>query len=122
MGKSEAARTHFLEFRKKAEQWMDEYPDDPGSYIVMGVVLTHLGEIETGWEIGKQAIQLDSTFHIRFAELLAAQDKKSKALDHLEKALVNGYCNLAWLRLSSDLQPLHKEDRFKDLINKFFIF
>ncbi len=116
----ESARSHFLEFKKIAEQWLDDYSDDPTSFIVYGVVLTQLGEKEAGWEIGKRALELDSTTHIRFAELLAVQDRKSEALDQLEKAFENGYHNLVWIKLNPDLQSLHGEARYPDLINEFF--
>ena len=121
MGESENARSHFLEFRKIAEQWVNDNSGDPGSYIAYGVVLTRLGEKDAGWEIGKRALELDSTIHFRFAELLAVQDRKSEALDHLEKALENGYRDLVWLKLNPDLQLLHREVRYQDLINEFFM-
>ena len=121
MGEREKARNHFLEFRKIAEQWVDDYPDDPGSFIANGVALTRLGEKEVGWEIGKRGYELDSTIHFRFAQLLAVQDRKSEALDQLEKALEHGYRDLVWLKLHPDLQVLHGEVRYQDLINEFFV-
>ncbi len=121
MGESENARSHFLEFRKIAEQWVDDYSDNPVSFIANGVVLTRLGEKDAGWKIGKRALELDSTIHFRFAELLAVQDRKSEALDHLEKALENGYRDLVWLKLNPDIQLLHREVRYQDLINEFFM-
>jgi tetratricopeptide (TPR) repeat protein len=120
MGESENARSHFLKFRKIAEQWMYDYSNDPRSLIVNGVVLTRLGEKVAGWEIGKKGIELDSTIHFRFAEFLAVQDRKSEALDHLEKALENGYRNLPWLKLNPDINLLHEEVRYQELINKYF--
>ena len=122
MGDHENARNHFLEFRKIAEQWVYDDPDDPGSFIANGVVLTRLGEKKAGWETGKRGYELDSTIHFRFAQLLAVQDRKIEAFDQLEKALENGYRDLVWLKLHPDLQVLHGEVRYQDLINEFFVF
>ena len=99
---------------------MDIYPDNPSSFIVNGLVLTHLGEKDTGWEMGTKALELDSTIHFEIAELLAVQDRKSEALDHLEKAIENGYRDLTWIKLSPNMHNLHKETRYRELINKHF--
>jgi len=120
LGKSETARSHFLEFRKIAKKWLDEYSNDPKSYIYNGIILTRLGEKDAGWEIGKRAMELDSTIYFEYSQLLAVQGRKSEALNYLEKALEDGYRDLVWIRLQPDLQLLHEEERFKNLINKYF--
>jgi len=120
MGKSETARSHFLAFRKIAEKWLDDYSDDPKSFIYNGIVLTLLGEKNAGWEIGKRALELDSTIYFESAQLLAVQDRKSEALDYLEKAFEKGYRDLVWIKLHPDLQSLQGEVRYKDLIYKYF--
>jgi len=102
------------------EQWMKEDPKNVSTHISFGLVLSRLEQKEAAWKIGKRAIELDSTIHIRFAELLAVQDKKSEALDHLEKALDNGYRDLVWLKLNPNLQILHNDPRFQDLLDQFF--
>lgn len=119
LGDSEKSRSHFLEFRKVAEMSVDN--SDATSFIAYGVVLSRLGEKDASWEIGKRALEVDSTIHFRFAELLAVQDRKTEALDHFEKALENGCRELVWIKLNPDLYLLHNEDRYKDLINKYFM-
>ena len=121
MGKPELSRDQFLRFRNYAEEWEVNYSQDPQSFINLGLVLTRLGEKEAGWESGKKAIDLDSTLHFRYAEFFAVQDEKSEALDHLEKALQNGYRDLVWLKLNPDLYILHSEIRYKDLIREYFM-
>jgi tetratricopeptide (TPR) repeat protein len=120
MGKNELAHEHYVKFRSIAENWEKEYPDMPDTYIVLGAILTRLGEIEKGWEIGKRALELDSTFHFRYAEFLTVQDKKEEALYHLELALENGYRDLCWIKLNPDLYELQSEDRFDELLNRYF--
>ncbi|MCJ7466879.1 MAG: tetratricopeptide repeat protein [Maribacter sp.] len=120
MGKKETARSHFLEYKKIAAKWLEENPNDPKLYVYNGIVLTRLGEKDAGWEIGKRAFELDSTINFEFTQLLAVQDRKSEALDYLEKALANGYRDLAWIKLHPDLELLFREVRYKDLMNRYF--
>ncbi len=120
IGQSESARSHFLEYRKIAESWLDENSDDPKSYIYNGIVLTRLGDKAAGWEIGKRALEQKVPIYFEFAQLLAVQDRKSEALDYLEKALENGYKNLVWIKLHPDIQLLRGEVRYKELIHTYF--
>ena len=120
MGESENARNHFLVYKRNSEHWIDVYPENPLTYITNGLVLTHLGERDSGWEIGKKAMEIDSTIYFHFARLLAVQDRKSEALDHLEKAFENGYRELVWIKLNPDIHLLHEEIRYQELINKYF--
>ena len=119
-GKKDMARNHFLEYRKISQKWLEDYPNDPKSYVYHGILLTRMGEKDAGWEMGKRGIALDSTIYFDFAQLLAVQDRKVEALDYLEKALENGYRDLVWIKLHPDLQVLHTEARFEDLIHAFF--
>jgi len=120
IGQSESARNHFLEYRKIAENWLDENSDDPKSFIYNGIVRTRLGDKAAGWEIGKKALELNVPIYFEFAQLLAVLDRKSEALDYLEKALENGYKNLVWIKLHPDIQLLHEEVRYKELIHTYF--
>ena len=120
VGKRELASNHFLEYKKIAETWLDTYPDDPKSYIFNGIVRSQLGDKVAGWDIGKRALELEPPMYFEFAQFLAVQDRKSEALDYLEKALEDGYRNLVWIKLHPDMQLLHGEVQFKELIHAYF--
>ena len=120
MGDSDNAQIHFNIYKTNAEKWINAFPEAPLSYITNGLVLAHLGELDSAWEVGKKGMDLDSTIHFHIAELLAVLDRKNEALDHFEKALENGYRNLTWIKLSPDIHLLHKEVRYQELINKYF--
>jgi len=120
LGDNENARSHFLEYKKWTEYLMDVYPDRASSFIVNGLVLTYLGEKVTGWEMGKKALELDPNIHFQMSELLAVQDRKAESLDHLEKAIENGYRDLTWIKLSPNMYHLHKETRYQELIDNYF--
>ena len=120
MGDRENAMNHFLIYKTNAEKWIDVFPESPFTYITNGLVLAQIGERDAGWEIGKKGIELDSTIHFQIAELFAALDRKSEALDHLEKLLVNGYRDLVWIKLNPHMHLLREEARYQELINKYF--
>ena len=120
IGKRELARSHFLEYKKIAEPWLVSSPDDPKSYIYNGIIRTQLDDKDAGWDIGKRALEMETPMYFEFAQLLAVQDRKSEALDYLEKALENGYRNLIWIKIHPDIELLHGEPRFKKLIQKYF--
>ncbi|MBT8180021.1 MAG: tetratricopeptide repeat protein [Eudoraea sp.] len=120
LGKHELARAHFLKYKEIAETWLVTNPDDQKSYIYNGIVRTKLGDKEGGWNIGKKALDMEPPMYFEFAQLMAVQDRKIEAIDYLEKALDNGYKNLVWIKLHADIQLLHEEDRFKELIHTYF--
>jgi len=119
-GDLDSAKSHFLEYKRRTEHWIDTYPDNPTSYLACGAAYPQLGEKDIGWEIGIKALEIDSTIHFDFAQFLALQDRKSEAFDHLEKALESGYRDLPWIKLNPGINLLSDEARYQDLINKYF--
>jgi len=120
MGARDLANSHFLEYKKTAETWLEEYPDNPEIFIYYGILLSHLGKPEAGWEIGKSAIELDSTIHYMYCQLLSVQGRKSEAFDQLEKALENGYRDLVMIKINPDLQSLKGDPRFDEILSHYF--
>ena len=119
-GNKKAARDHYLKYKEFSEKWLDSYSDDPKSYIYNGILLTRMGEKEAGWELGKKGMAIDSTVYFENAQLLAVQNRKSEALDYLEKALASGYRDQVWIKLHPDLHSLSTEARYRDLMNSYF--
>ena len=66
------------------------------------------------------AIEMDSSLHFKYAEFLAVQGKKKEAIDHLEMALESGYRDLSWIVLSPDIALLKNEERYGELMDKYF--
>lgn len=121
MGNQEEAGNHFSRFKKIVwEEWMNKWPDDAGTYTAAGSITARLGENETSEQMLQRALEIDSTSYYRLAGLLCLQGKVPEALDHLEKALENGYRNLLMLKMNPDLQILQNDIRFHNLINKYF--
>jgi len=118
MGNEKTALRHFESFRKDAEKWVQEDPDNGANYITLGLVLTRLGQKERGWSMGQKGMKMDSTLHFEFAQLLCAQGKPQEALDQLELAVRTGFSNYIRMKIHPDLQVLYDEPRFKNLINR----
>ena len=114
------ARDHFIAYKDACEKWVDSSPDDPHAYLYCGIVYTRLGNREAGWELGLEAMSVDSTHYLTFAEFYAVQDSTEKALDQLEKSLQNGYRDLHWLQLVANFDALRDEIRYKELIYEYF--
>jgi tetratricopeptide (TPR) repeat protein len=121
LGNQEEARKYFTIFKKTVtEEWMKKRPNDAVTYIAIGNVTAHLGDIEYSKEMLQKAIGIDSTLHERFAEVLCAQGNMPEALYEIEKSLNNGFRNLLWFKLNPDLQVLYKNVRFRNLLEKYF--
>jgi len=120
LGDQNNARDHLLVYIESCKKRVDTSPDDPHSYLDCGIAYTRLGQREAGWEMGLEAMKIDSTDYFAFAEFYAVQDSIEKALDQLEKAFQNGYRDLPWLQLKSNLDALRDEIRYQELIDEYF--
>lgn len=118
MGNEKASQRYFERFRKDVEKWVQEDPENADNYITLGLVLTRLGQKERGWSIGQRGMEMDSTLHFEFAQLLCAQGKPQEALDQLELAVQKGFTDYIGIKVHPDLQVLYDEPRFKDLMNR----
>jgi tetratricopeptide (TPR) repeat protein len=121
MGNAAEARNYFLKFQKIAtEELLAKMPNNAGTYIVLGAVYARLNDLETSALMLQKAMEIDSTMHNRFAELLCLQGKVPEAIDQLDNAFKNGYRNLIALKENPDLQVLFYDVRFHQLMNKYF--
>jgi tetratricopeptide (TPR) repeat protein len=122
IGNQEIANKYFNRFKKIiSEVWMKKWPNDAGTFLAMSTVMARLGEMDSSKQMLQKSIEIDSTLHDRFAEVLCLQGNVPEALNQLEKAFNKGYRNLFWLKFSSELQILRYDIRFRDLIKKYFI-
>jgi len=121
MGNLVEARRLFSVFKKIIEEeWIKKWPDDAGTYAAISVASARLNDMESSKLMLRKAIEIDSTLHERFAEVLCVQGNTNDAVDELEKALQNGYRNLFWIKLTPDLQILQSEARYRSLMKRYF--
>jgi len=121
MGNQKEALKYFSEYKRIAtEEWTKTYPDYYGTYISIAAITARLGDLEFSAKALKKAIELDSTRHEKFAQVLCLQGNIQEALKETEKALRNGYRDIVWLKINPDYQVLQNEPRFRELLNKYF--
>jgi len=120
MGEDDKAREKYLQYKSRTDYWEKQFPDNPLTFLSKGLVLTRLGEKEEGFKAGMKAFEMDTSNHFDFAGFLAVQDRKSEALDHLELALEQGYRDICWMKMESNVSLLRDEPRFKQLLKQYF--
>jgi tetratricopeptide (TPR) repeat protein len=121
VGNKDEALKYYSEFKKIAtEEWKKTYPDMPETYLAIGAITARLGDMESSQKALQKAIEMDSTKHEQFAELLCLQGKIPEAIDETEKALKKGYRDLVWLKINPDYQALRNETRFRTLLKQYF--
>ena len=121
MGNKEEAKKYYSEYKQIAtEEWKKTYPDIPETYFAIGAITARLGDMESSRKALQKAIEMDSTKHEKFAELLCLQGKIPEAIDETEKALKQGYRDLVWLKINPDYQAMQNEVRFRNLLKKYF--
>jgi len=121
MGNQKEAKKYYSGFRKIAlEDWLKTYPNMPETYIAIGAIAARMSDFEASGKALQKAMEIDSTRHEKFAEVLCLQGKIHEALDEIEKALEKGYRDIVWLKINPDYQALQKEVRFQSLLHKYF--
>ena len=121
MDNKEEALKYYSEYKQIAtEEWKKTYPDMPETYFAIGAITARLGDMESSRKALQKAIEMDSTKHEKFAELLCLQGKIPEALNETEKALKQGYRDLVWLKINPDYQALQNETRFLALLKQYF--
>ena len=120
LGEQEMAETNYRKFKSFTEQLKLEKPENPVTYISQGLVLSRLGQMEEGLEVGTWGFEMDTSDHYNYARLLAVQMKEDQALEQIEMALKNGYRDHSWLKMDPDLSFLQGKESFKELLERYF--
>ena len=121
MNDSENARNHFTVFRQKAgDIWLKQYPGMAQTFITLGAAEARLNNIDTSNQMLKKAMAIDSTLHIRYAELYCSQDDIKSAVFQVHRALQKGYRDIYWLKAAPDLLLLWNDPDFRKLIAEYF--
>ncbi len=122
LGEQEMAETNYRKFKSFTEQLKLEKPENPVTYISQGLVLSRLGQMEEGLEVGTWGFEMDTSDHYNYARLLAVQMKEDQALEQIEMALKNGYRDHSWLKMDPDLSFLQGKESFsfQELLERYF--
>ena len=97
------------------------HPDDTRALYLGAGALVGIGERAEGLEWARRATARDpedSSVAYNVACVYGLAGEKEAALETLEKALRDGWGNLAWIRHDTDLECLHDHPRWKELVGE----
>jgi adenylate cyclase len=117
--KAEASRRRGIQ---AAEEKLKLNPDDARALYMVANGLVALGEFKKGLEWANQALRMEPDepmvlYNVACIQSLAGQF--DDALNSLEKSVKKGLKQKTWLEHDSNLDPLRKLPRFKQLLKQF---
>jgi tetratricopeptide (TPR) repeat protein/predicted Ser/Thr protein kinase len=116
MGDEAAARKYLRTVVAESERDLKGHPGDGGRQLEMAAAWARLGNSARAESIARQVEALTRDLHVERAGLQVLLGKTDDALDSLERAVQNGYRNIVWLRINTDLHALHGHPRLEDII------
>ncbi len=115
------AEEYFRQFENIATDiWMKHFPDEPSTYLAIAKARALMGDIESSEQMLQKALEINATPNINYAEVYCLQGKLKEAIVYIDSLLYSGYRELTWLKLDPNLDKLHDDTRFKELLDKYF--
>jgi adenylate cyclase len=106
---------------KVADAHLDLNPDDARAWYLSAAALMRLGQGGQALERAQRAYAIDPTdagVLYNLACIYAVGGLTAEALDHLDKAIQNGFGQREWLENDSSLDSIRDEPRFQALLRK----
>ncbi len=100
-------------------RYLSDHPDDARAHIVYAIELVKAERIDEAKDECKRAIELspdDSLMSYNVACLYSRLGEKRQGIEHLQKAIKQGYTNFEWLRRDPDLNNIQNEPEFIELM------
>src|SRR6266481_4970110 len=106
---------------KLADAHLELNPDDARALYLSAGALMRLGQRDQALERARRASMIDPEdsavlYNVGCVYAVAGSDEE--ALDHLDKAIQNGFGHRDWLENDSDLDSIRDEPRFQALLRK----
>jgi len=104
-----------------ADAHLELNPDDARAWYLSAAALMRLGQRDQALERARRAYAIDpedAGLLYNLACIYAAGGSTAEALDHLDKAIQNGFGQREWLENDSSLDPIRDEPRFQALLRK----
>jgi adenylate cyclase len=106
---------------KVADAHLELNPDDARAWYLSAGALMRLGQRDQALERARRALAIDpedAGLLYNVACVYALAGSSEEALDHLDKAIQNGFGQREWLENDSDLDSVRGEPRFQALLRK----
>jgi len=105
------------------EALLADDPDFADALVPLAEAYTRAGLYDKGLDADERLARLrpdDPTVHYNLACSYALTGRKDEALHTLERAIKLGYRDVDFLMKDEDLVSLHDDERFAELIGRFF--
>ncbi len=105
-----------------ANKHLQMNPDDARARYLGAAALVELGEKDKGIEWARKALAIDPDDPVMLyalACIYASINELDEALDHLERAVDNGFTHIQWIKQDSYLNPIRGCSRFQVLVKRF---
>src|SRR5215831_5113882 len=107
---------------KLADEHLELNPDDARAWYLSAAALMRLGRREEAFERGRRAFAVDpedAGVLYNLGCLYALGGSPDEAIEHLNKAIENGFGQREWLENDSGLDSIRGDPRFEALLRKF---
>ncbi len=121
LGRREEAADSRQRGIKRAEEHLKLHPDDSRAVYMGANGLVALGDRERGLKWARKALEMEpeeAMLLYNVGCIYSLAGCLEEAIDCLERSIVAGLVHLDWIRLDSNLDPLHDKPRFQQLMNK----
>jgi adenylate cyclase len=106
---------------KLADAHLELNPDDARAWYLSSAALMRLGQREQAMERARRASTIDpedTAVLYNVGCVYALAGSADEALDHLDRAIQNGFGQREWVENDSDWDSLRGEPRFQALLRK----
>jgi adenylate cyclase len=104
-----------------ADAHLELNPDDARAWLLSGAALMRLGQRDQALERARRAFAIDpedAGVLYNLGCIYALAGSSNEAIDHLDKAIQNGFGQREWLENDSALDSIREEPRFQALLRK----
>jgi adenylate cyclase len=121
LGRQDEALEAARQGLKVADAHLELNPDDARAWYLSSAALMRLGQRDQALERARRAYAVDPEdagvlYNLACTYSLAGST--GEALDHLDKAIQNGFGQRKWIENDSALDPIRNEPRFQALLRK----
>jgi Flp pilus assembly protein TadD len=121
LGRRDEALDALRQAVKVADAHLELNPDDARAWGLSAGGLMQLGQRDQALERARRASTIDPEdpsvlYNVGCVYALAGC--RQQALDHLDKAIQNGFAHREWLENDSDWDPIREEPRYQALLRK----
>jgi len=106
---------------KLADAHLELNPDDARAWYLSAAALVRLGQTDQALERGRRAFAVDpedAGVLYNLACNYALAGSSDEAIEHLKKAVQNGFGQREWLENDSALDPIRGDPRFQAVMQK----